>query len=48
MAIGMLTTAFSVSGVLFPPLLARLTAHHGWRRASLLSPVLTALVVLPI
>eukprot|EP00435_Cladocopium_sp_Y103_P060110 s647_g21.t2 len=48
LAISILVTAFSFSGICFPPMVAYFIAHHGWRRASLMCPILTALVVIPI
>ncbi|CAJ1330840.1 unnamed protein product [Effrenium voratum] len=48
LAIALLTTAFSVSGMVFPPLFAALIARFGWRHASLAIPVVMALVVVPL
>ncbi|CAE7938086.1 unnamed protein product, partial [Symbiodinium sp. KB8] len=48
LAIAILTTAFSMSGVCFPPLIGSLIQHHGWRMASSLGPVLMVFLVLPL
>ncbi|CAK9051121.1 Monocarboxylate transporter 13 (MCT 13) (Solute carrier family 16 member 13) [Durusdinium trenchii] len=48
LAISILVTAFSFSGMCFPPIVAYFTAHYGWRQASLMCPILTALIVVPI
>lgn len=48
LAISILVTAFSFSGICFPPMVAYFIAQHGWRRASLMCPILIALVVMPL
>eukprot|EP00439_Symbiodinium_sp_Y106_P060265 s1401_g8.t2 len=48
LAIAILTTAFSMAGVCFPPLIGSLIQHHGWRMASCVGPVLMVFLVLPL
>jgi len=47
LAISILVSAFSFSGICFQPLVAYFTHHHGWRRAAAICPILTTLVVMP-
>ncbi|CAE7210092.1 ybfB [Symbiodinium sp. CCMP2592] len=48
LAISIMATAFSMAGVCFPPAIATLIHHHGWRVACLLGPCLTALLAVPL
>ena len=48
LAIGILITAFSLSGVVLPPIVAVLVTRVGWRWASALCPLLLIVLALPL
>jgi MFS family permease len=48
LAIGILVTAFSIAGVIFPPAVAMVAARFGWRAAAGICPVAMATVVAPL
>ncbi|CAK0896291.1 unnamed protein product [Prorocentrum cordatum] len=48
LAIGILVTAFSIAGAVFPPVVALVAARHGWRAAAALCPVAMVAVVVPL
>lgn len=47
-SIGLLVTAFSTAGVVWPPLTAAVASKHGWRAAAAVLPAAAWLVAVPI